>query len=205
MNSEINLLKFNIENINSTNSCSVIGSKNSGKTVLLKDIMSYQNIKSGLAISEIESLNFKYPTQKYSDELIDNLIYNQKHNILEKLPNSNMFLIFDNINLNKKMQDLFFNNRHYKIMLLIESQVPLKPLFRANIDFSFIFKSEPDQYKILYEKYFSCFKTFEIFEKVFNKLESHECLVIDNTTNSNKIQDQVFWYKANLHSETNQR
>jgi hypothetical protein len=31
--------------------------------------------------------------------------------------------------------------------------------------------------------------------------ENFECLVIDNTTKSNKIEDMVFWYKADSHPD----
>jgi hypothetical protein len=31
--------------------------------------------------------------------------------------------------------------------------------------------------------------------------ENYECLVINNTSNSNKLNDCVFWYKANKHEE----
>ena len=42
------------------------------------------------------------------------------------------------------------------------------------------------------------FPTFEIFCQVMDQCtENYECLVIDNTTKSNKLEDTVFWYKAN--------
>jgi hypothetical protein len=31
--------------------------------------------------------------------------------------------------------------------------------------------------------------------------ENFECLVIHNNSKSNKLTDQVFWYKADLHNE----
>ena len=31
--------------------------------------------------------------------------------------------------------------------------------------------------------------------------ENYECLVIHNNAKSNKIEDQVFWYKADTHEE----
>ncbi len=44
------------------------------------------------------------------------------------------------------------------------------------------------------------FPTFEIFAQVMDQCtENFECLVIDNTTKSNKIEDMVFWYKADDH------
>ncbi len=95
------------------------------------------------------------------------------------------------------MKELVINNRLYKIMLLIDTQLPLSPVFRANIDFLFIFKTSSNL-RSLYEKHFS-FTTYEIFEQIYNTLSSYECLVIDNTTNSDKIEDKVFLYKAKLH------
>ena len=41
------------------------------------------------------------------------------------------------------------------------------------------------------------FPTFDAFCQVLdNCTENFECLVIDNTVRSNKIEDMVFWYKA---------
>lgn len=38
-----------------------------------------------------------------------------------------------------------------------------------------------------------------MFSKVMDACtENYECLVLDNTVRSNKIQDCVFWYKATL-------
>jgi hypothetical protein len=31
--------------------------------------------------------------------------------------------------------------------------------------------------------------------------ENFECLVIDNTSKSNRLEDQVFWYKADNHND----
>jgi hypothetical protein len=31
--------------------------------------------------------------------------------------------------------------------------------------------------------------------------ENYECLVINNNTKSNKLQDQIFWYKADGHGD----
>ena len=31
--------------------------------------------------------------------------------------------------------------------------------------------------------------------------QNYECLVIDNTSQSNKIEDCIFWYKAEMHGD----
>ena len=39
-----------------------------------------------------------------------------------------------------------------------------------------------------------------MFNQVMNACtENYECLVLDNTSKSNKIEDVVYWYKAALH------
>jgi hypothetical protein len=44
------------------------------------------------------------------------------------------------------------------------------------------------------------FPTFEVFSQVMDQCtENFECLVIDNTSNSNKLEDCVFWYKGDIH------
>ena len=44
------------------------------------------------------------------------------------------------------------------------------------------------------------FPTFESFCQVMDQCtENYECLVINNNSKSNKLHDQIFWYKAESH------
>jgi hypothetical protein len=44
------------------------------------------------------------------------------------------------------------------------------------------------------------FPTFEAFCQVMDQCtENYECLVINNNAKSNKLTDQIFWYKAEPH------
>ena len=46
------------------------------------------------------------------------------------------------------------------------------------------------------------FPTFESFCQVMDQCtENYECLVISNNAKSNKLEDQIFWYKAQPHGE----
>ena len=46
------------------------------------------------------------------------------------------------------------------------------------------------------------FPTFESFCQVMDQCtENYECLVVSNNTRSNKLEDQIFWYKAQAHRE----
>jgi hypothetical protein len=46
------------------------------------------------------------------------------------------------------------------------------------------------------------FPNFEMFCQVMDQCtENYECLVINNNAKSNKLSDQVFWYKADDHDD----
>ena len=46
------------------------------------------------------------------------------------------------------------------------------------------------------------FPSFEMFCQIMDQCtENYECLVINNNAKSNKLTDQVFWYKANPHDD----
>jgi hypothetical protein len=90
-------------------------------------------------------------------------------------------------------------------MLLITMQYPLgiPPTLRTNIDYVFILR-EPyiANRKRIYDNYAGMFPTFESFCQVMDQCtENYECLVINNNSKSNKLQDQVFWYKAEAHND----
>lgn len=102
------------------------------------------------------------------------------------------------------MRLLFMNGRHWKVMLIITMQYPLgiPPTLRTNIDFVFILR-EPyiANRKRIYENYAGMFPTFESFCQVMDQCtENYECLVINNNSKSNKLTEQVFWYKADAHN-----
>jgi hypothetical protein len=93
------------------------------------------------------------------------------------------------------------NGRHWKVMLINTMQYPLgiPPNLRTNIDYVFILR-EPyiANRKRIYENYAGMFPTFESFCQVMDQCtENYECLVICNNSPSNKLNDQVAWYKAN--------
>ena len=105
----------------------------------------------------------------------------------------------------KLMRLLFMNGRHWKIMLVITMQYPLgvPPNLRTNIDFTFILR-EPyiNNRRRIYENYAGMFPTFESFCQVMDQCtENYECLVIANNAKSNKLDDQIFWYKADNHRD----
>lgn len=186
---------------------------------LIRDLLYYQqNLPAGLVISKTDKFTKYYESfippvlihEEYSPELIDKLFDRQKKAIAEDWENPHAFLIFDDVlsdagtwKKDPRIKEIFFNGRHYKLMFLLTMQEPMAitPGLRCNIDYTFILRT-PNQKnrKDIYDNYCGMFKTREIFEKVLDAVtEDYGCLVVDNTTKSNKIEDQVFYYKATDH------
>jgi hypothetical protein len=92
------------------------------------------------------------------------------------------------------------NGRHWKIFFMLTMQycMDLSPDLRSNVDYVFVLR-EPviKNRQRLYENFFGIFPTFNTFQQVFDSCtENYECLVLDNTSKSNRIEDCVFYYKA---------
>ena len=192
---------------------------------MIRDLLFYhQDIPIGTVISGTEGGNGFYAKlvpklfihEEYNTVLIENVLRRQKVVLkqvakeIETTRKSSIdprtFVIMDDClydsswTRDKMMRLLFMNGRHWKVMLIITCQYPLgiTPAMRTNIDYVFILR-EPylSNKKRIYENYASMFPTFESFVSVMDQTtENFECLVINNNTKSNKLQDQVFWYKA---------
>jgi len=208
----------------------LIGRRDTGKSYLVRDLLYYhQDIPIGTVISGTEEGNGFYGKlvpklfihNEYNTAIIENILKRQKQ-VLKQI-NKEMqqfnrstidprtFVILDDClydsswSRDKLMRCLFMNGRHWKVMLVITMQFALgvPPALRTNIDYVFILR---DPYlsnrKRIYENYAGMFPTFEAFCQIMDQCtENYECLVINNNTKSNKLQDQIFWYKADGHSD----
>lgn len=203
----------------------LIGRRDTGKTYLVRDLLyHHQDIPIGTVISGTEAGNGFYAQHvpklfihnEYNTVLIENIVRRQRialkqmNKELETYRKATMdprtFVILDDCLYDKSwtrdkiMRLLFMNGRHWKIMLIITMQYPLgiTPDLRTNIDYVFILR-EPylTNRKRIWENYASMFPTLESFCSILDQCtENFECLVINNNTKSNKISDQIFWYKA---------
>ncbi len=208
----------------------LIGRRDTGKSFLVRDLLYYhQDIPIGTVISGTEEGNGFYGKMvpklfihnEYNTAIIENILKRQKGVLKEIKKEMDQFkrstidprtfvilddCLYDNTwAKDKMMRLLFMNGRHWKVMLLITMQYPLgiPPTLRTNIDYVFILR-EPyiANRKRIYENYAGMFPTFESFCQVMDQCtENYECLVINNNAKSNKLQDQVFWYKADHHND----
>jgi len=185
----------------------------------------HRDIPIGTVISGTEAGNGFYSAHvpklfihdEYSSGIIENILKRQKTVIKEVNKQIQLYKVskidprtfvilddclYDNTwARDKMMRLLFMNGRHWKVFLIITMQYPLgiPPTLRTNIDYVFILR-EPyiANRKRIYENYAGMFPTFESFCQVMDQCtENYECLVIDNNVKSNKLSDQIFWYKAN--------
>jgi hypothetical protein len=203
----------------------LIGRRDTGKSYLVRDLLyHHRDIPIGTVISGTEAGNGFYASHvpklfihdEYSSGIIENILKRQKSVMKEVNKQIQMyksskidprsFVILDDClydstwTRDKLMRLLFMNGRHWKVLLVITMQYPLgcPPTLRTNIDFVFILR-EPyiSNRKRIYDNYAGMFPTFESFCQVMDQCtENYECLVIDNNVKSNKLSEQIFWYKA---------
>ena len=98
---------------------------------------------------------------------------------------------------------VFMNGRHVDLTTMITMQYPLgiTPNLRTNVDFIFVLRETIlGNRRRIYENYAGMFPTFDMFCQFMDQCtENYECLVICNGVQSNRLDDQVFWYKASDH------
>ena len=208
----------------------LIGKRDTGKTFLVRDLLYYhQDIPIGTVVAGTEEGNGFYGKlvpklfihNEYNTAIIENILKRQRQVLkqvrkeMETFKRSTIdpraFVILDDClydntwTKDKMMRLLFMNGRHWKIILIITMQYPLgiPPTLRTDIDYVFILReNDLANRKRIYESYAGMFPTFESFCQVMDQCtENYECLVINNNVKSNKLHDQVFWYKADSHGD----
>ena len=141
---DLKITKFDMSSMKDDKVIVLIGKRETGKSVLVKDLLFYQkDIPIGTVISATESANCFYGNiipplfihDEYTPDVINNVLKRQKI-VIQKMKkefaekgNSNIdpraFLILDDClydsswTKSKHVRSLFMNGRHYKIMFII--------------------------------------------------------------------------------------
>jgi hypothetical protein len=213
----IQLKKFDPTKMMDDKVCVFIGKRGTGKSVLVTDLLYHKkHLPVGICMSATEEGNHYYQQfipdlfiySDYDREAIERVLERQKAVVGRGRPNPGAFLLLDDCMYDRKfMKDVcirqcFMNGRHWKIFFMLTMQycMDLSPDLRANVDYVFILRENVIQNREkLWKNFFGIFPTFDMFSQVMNKCtENYECLVLDNTSKSNKIEDCVFWYKARM-------
>ncbi len=210
--------------------CVFIGRRRTGKSTLVRDLLFHQQeIPLGTVISGTEESNHFYRSLipplfihgDYSPVIIANFCKRQKM-MLQKIgkevemygqarTDPRSFLIMDDCLYDdtwlhdRNIRYLFLNGRHLKVFFLITMQYPLgiPPMLRTNVDFAFLLREpSPQNRKRIFDNFGSAFPSFEFFCQIMDQCtQNYECVVINNNCLSNKLEDVVFWYKAEIHGE----
>jgi hypothetical protein len=222
----LRLSKFNMALIPDDSVVLFIGRRRTGKTSLIKDLLWYkQKFPIGTVINCTGSYTGVVPSlfihEEFDSRIISNLLKRQdtitKHIQREKELSGSSAVdrraficmddcLYDNKWINDKyVRSLFMNGRHYGLLYILAIQyvMGIPPVLRGQVDYVFILREEMfSARKRIYEQFASIFPTFEIFSQIMDQCtEDYSCLVIYNGSKTNRIEDCVFWYKAESHED----
>jgi hypothetical protein len=226
----VNLRKFDMKMIPQDAVVVFIGRRRTGKSTLLRDLLfHHKDMPMGTVISGTEESNSFFGKMipklfihgEYNPAILSNYVKRQQtimKRIMKDQQNGGIskvdprsFLVLDDCMYDdswthdKNIRYIFMNGRWIKVLFLITMQFPLgiPPALRTNVDYVFILR-EPymSNRRRIYENYGSVFPSFEFFCQVMDQCtQNYECLVVNNNTQSNKLEDAIFWYKANIHPD----
>lgn len=204
----------------------IVARRRSGKSFLVKDMLSYHAHSFGAAvvICPTETFNHFYSEfippafihHEYKREILERVIERQKRlkkrrdrEIRDKgqsnIDLSLLVLMDDCMNDTSWTRDpnirfLFLNGRHIGVcfVCLMQYARNVPPDLRSQVDYSFLLK-EPslENRKKLYDCFATSFPSFEVYSQVLEQVtEDYGVLVTDTTGSSSRLEDTVFWYKA---------
>ena len=216
----LQIRKFDPSKMGHKKVIAIFGKRNTGKSFLLRDLCYWvRDIPAGLVMSGTEEGNsffsgtptapgFVPPAYVYNDynqPAVDKMIAHQRKMAKRGTP-GNCFLVLDDLMYDAKflkspqIRTLVMNGRHYGVSLFLTAQYcgDIPPAIRSNIDYVFVLR-EPliNVREKIYKNLFGCFPNFAQFQNCMDQLtEDYCCMVLDNTSRSNDLSQQVYWYKA---------
>ena len=225
----VKLRYFDLANLPRTSTVVVIAKRNSGKTVLIKNILHHQkDTKFALAISATDKYNksyqsiFKDPSMvfdDYSDELIEMTCLRQEQ-VMRKneqlasrgqpIYNPYGVIVLDDILADskkifksKQIRHLFFNGRHINlgVLMAVQYAMDMDRALRSNIDFVFLLKdNNKGNLERYYDNFGGVFENFAQFKATFEYYtENFGMLVFDMNCRSHNVEDVVYAFRANPH------
>ena len=219
---KIRLKKFDMSKVGNNKVVVFIGKRNSGKSCLVLDYLSHNlELPVGMVISPTDAYNKTFKDKvpdmlihsQPSAELLEAFLTRQKRiserALIDPSIDPRAFLILDDCLSEKQLwindhtiKFLFYNGRHVNTTLIITLQSPLgiPPTFRDQIDYVFICKDTSKQNRMkLYDAYAGMFPSKQAFEDtMLQACDNYAALAIYKSSQSYKLEDQVFWYKANM-------
>jgi len=213
---QLSLRKFEISKTDDRRVFVLISKRNTGKSVLTADILFHKrSIPMGILMSateeatgffqDVAGIPDTYIYSEWNPDAIDTIIEKQKK-LAKAGKLRNCFVVLDDLAFDKQlfnskqMRQLMMNGRHYGICLIITAQFmgDLPVAFRSNVDYVMVGRTPGIQDRErLWKNFFGAIPTFHMFNAIMdNTTEDYHVLVLDNTVQSNKLEDSIFWYKA---------
>lgn len=194
----------------------VIGKPGTGKTTLITSLLYEKKhiFPVGMVMSGTEDSNGHYgkvfPStfvyNKLDEEKIEEFIKRQKI-AKQHCKNPWAVLLIDDCTDDPKIfakplfQGLYKNGRHWKMMFILSLQycMDVRPVIRTNVDGTFILReTNLKNRRALWENYAGVIPDFSQFCDIMDQItDDYTALYIHNATKSNKLEDCIFWYKAN--------
>lgn len=198
----------------------IIGKTGTGKTTLVQDLLFYiRKIQSGVVICPTEQSLVDYRLMfpevfihdKWDPPVIENFIKMQKK-IRKTDANFHSLLMLDDIMYDKNaiLKDestrfIFMNGRNNNITMIITMQycMDLPPDLRNNIDFVIALRDNIHANREkLWKNFFGVIPTADAFHQIFQQCTSgFNCIVLDNTNRTARIEDSIFYYSADAREE----
>lgn len=224
--SKIQLKEFSLKKMVDYAAIVIIAKRGSGKSWITRELIYNNHRKgmpAGMVISPSDQMNGEYKKffpdiyihYDISADILGKVLIRQQE-MMDKQKfkkkkglkvNPDAVLVMDDCLAERSkwgkidvIRIIMMNGRHYKLTYILTMQTPLglSPDLRLNFDYVFLLK-EPSAInrKKLWQNYASMFDTLPFFEKVFSKTtENFCCMVINNKTSSDQLNEQVFWFKA---------
>lgn len=210
----LQLRKFDPSTIRDDKICIFIGRRGTGKSTLVTDILYHKrHLPAGIVMSGTEDGNHHYKSfvpdifiyGGYNRDAVVRLVERQKK-IIGAGKKSTVFFLMDDLMFDKGflkdplIREIFLNGRHWGIFVMLTTQysLDLPPAIRQNADYVFILRDNIKRSReSLYNSFCGMFPSLAVFNQVMDACtENYECLVVNTTATSNKIEDCVFYYKA---------
>ena len=189
--------------------------KNTGKSTLIQDILAHKAhiIPVSQIFSGTEESNHFYSEKMPPITIFNKLDMTAVKNFVERQDLAKKYLknpwavqIIDDCTDNPRIlkdplfQAYYKNGRHWKMLHILSLQYSLDiaPTIRACIDYTFILRETSIKMREnLWRNYASCIDSFSDFCQIMDQVTNdYTALVVNNKSQSNRIEDCLFYYKA---------
>lgn len=208
--------RFDAQTIGESRIVFIIGKRNTGKSVLMKDLL-HQMPRPDFVLAmapttdSLDMFREFLPEccifDHFAQDRLDALVQVQK-DLVARGKRRHVLVILDdclyqkNVLKSTSMRHIFMNGRHDHISLMCAAQylMDIEPALRNNIDYLFSMRESAQvNRRKLFQYYFGTFNRFDDFEKVFAACTNdYKAIVLDNTCSSTGVGDSVRWYRATM-------